>query len=196
MDKDNSSYGKKFFKFDLLPIKSQEEIVVLVDRDQTLTYSFLLIFFAVFLFSVLTLLKSFLVDPNLERVENNIKLLDAQIESFNDVRRLNGELFIKSRALEPILDRDVEVTRVLELESQIVNEFPNLIEVNSYGRSGDGAFAMGFNINTVEQVSQVIEFLRNQSDVISIFLNSVSWREGQNKQALVNITFTLSNTNI
>jgi hypothetical protein len=54
MAKESNYKRKKYFAFNLLPEKSQEEIQILEERDNTLLYSFILVFSAVFIYFVLT----------------------------------------------------------------------------------------------------------------------------------------------
>ena len=187
------NYNKRYFEFNLIPPKSKEEIEVLVDRDNTLFYSFLLIFFGFFLFFILNIVKTVFVEPALDKVKNNITAVDTQISNFDEIKGINGELFIKSQALEPILDKDVEVTKVLQLEADIRKEFPNLIEVIDYARKGDGSFSFTFNITNASKVTDIADYLEKRNDVSGVFLESVNWVSDQNGPAEVNISFFVSN---
>src|SRR5690606_28329185 len=190
---DSNPYNKRYFKSDLLPPKSKEEVELLVEIDNTLIYSFLLIFFGMFVYFILTMIQVILVDPAIATVEANLKTVDDQINSFNGIRETFGELYIKARSLEPILDRDVKVTKVLELEEKIRIEFPNLIDVVDYARRSDGAFTISFLINSASRVDDIMAYLEEQPDVSDIFLDKITWAEGQAGTALVDISFKIEN---
>lgn len=189
-------YNKNYFKFNLIPPKSQEEVSQLVERDNTLFYSFLLIVFGMFLFFVISIIKVAFIDPILSQVDSNLETVQSQISNFDEIRRINGELYIKANALDPILDRDVEVTKVLDLESRISQTFPNLIDVEDYSRRGDGSFALTFLIEDSKEVTKITEYMRAQSEVSSVKLLSSQWTSSANTTALINISFFLSNIQI
>lgn len=187
------NYSKTYFQFNLIAPKTKEEVVLLVERDNTIFYSVLLIIFGMFLFFALSVIKSVFVDPALAVVNKNIETVGNQINGLTPIRQDNGELYIKSRALEPILDKDVEVTKVLELEAKLRAEFPNLIDVSDYSRRQDGAFAISFFINDATRLKDILSYLGEQPDVNNIFIDSIAWENGQRADALVDISFFISN---
>lgn len=191
--KKNTAYAKRYFQFNLVTPKTEAEITKLVDRDNTLFYSFLLIFFGMLLFFALSVIKSVLVDPILEEVNSNIAEVNTEISNYDEIRATNGELYIKAQALEPILEKDVDVIKVLDLEARLRAEFPNLVEVVDYGRRPDGAFAMSFLINDTSDVTEIINYLTTQPDVDDVFLENILWENGQDNPGLVDISFFLLN---
>lgn len=186
-------YSKRYFQFNLIPPKTEQEITQLVERDNTLFYSFLLIFFGMVFFFFLTLIKVILVDPSLNQVESNINIANQEIAKYDGIRSANGELYIKAQSLDPILDKDVDVIKVLDLEARIRAKFPNLITVTDYGRNGDGSFSMGFLISDAKKLSDIMDYLATQSDVANVFLKDTSWDNGQSGPASISITFFLLN---
>jgi hypothetical protein len=107
------NFSSKLFKFNLIPPKSKEEIVQLVERDNTILYSFILIFSSAVIFFVLTLLEALLVKPAVTNTTATIDGLKAQVNQFSEIKTTNGELFIKSRALEPLLEKDIELSNLI-----------------------------------------------------------------------------------
>lgn len=190
---EKTSYGKKYFEFNLIPPKTQEEIIALVERDNTLLYSVILVVFGMILFFATTLIRIILVEPNLEIVKRNQVVVENQINEFNEIKKLNGELFIKARALDPILDKDVEVTKILELEANIKNQFPNLIEINDYSRESGGQFSISFVINDVNRIDEILEFLNSKENVEDVFVKSLSFVDSTFTGATANLSFTLKN---
>jgi len=170
-----SEYDKKskLFKFNLIPPKSKEEIKQLEERDNTVLYSFLLIFFGAFVFFVLNLLNIALVEPSLQTTKTNIANLNTSISGYNSIKAKNGELFIKSRALDPLLTKDIKLTDLIAIAENIDTTFGGAANVTSYKRESTGEFFLNLNISDFSKVSQIVDLLKNTKNVKNIFIRRV-----------------------
>lgn len=170
-----SEYAKnsKIFKFNLIPPKSKEEIKELVERDNTVLYSFLLIFFAAFVFFVLNLLDIILVQPSLQTTKTNIAGLNNQISSYSAIKATNGELFIKSQALDPLLEKDIKLTDLIAIADNIDSTFAGSVNVVNYKREVNGEFFLTLNISDFTKVAEIFNLLSNTQNVKGIFIRRV-----------------------
>lgn len=189
---DSLGYDKtRIFNFNLIPPKTQEELSVLVGRDNTTLYAFFLIFFGMLLYFSFSFAQSVLISPKIALADTSISSLDAQIAGFDSIKRANGELLIKSQALEPILLNDIKITQLLSLSANILNNFPSATIVN-YSREGTGEFVLTFRIDDYSKAGVLLDIISKESGVSGAFMRSVS--PGLINDGTVVISFTLSNT--
>lgn len=191
---DNLFYDQsRLFKFNLIPPKTKDEINVLVDRDNTILYAFLLIFFGMLAYAILTLFQAIIVNPKVITTTSNIDTQSTQIGSFNPIKRLNGELFIKSKALEPILLKDIKISQLLSLTSVIIQQVPSS-SVVAYARENTGEFVLTFNINSFEQSQSLLQSIKAQTQVNNVFLRSILKDQNLGTYQAI-ISFNLINQN-
>src|SRR5260221_116538 len=100
----------KLFKFNLIPPKSKEELNVLETRDNSILYSFLLVFFGMLVFFVLSLIQTFTTTPQVNKVDATLASQKAEIQAYDQVHEISVELFVKSQSLEPILQKDIKIS--------------------------------------------------------------------------------------
>lgn len=174
-DLNKNTYGRRYFKFDLLPRKSEDEIQDLEVRDNTLLYSFLLIFFSAVIFFILTLVKVALIDPALAVSKNNVANADKQIQNFAPVQKVNGELYVKSTSLEPLLGQDVKTTKFLDFAEKFKTAFVGRVDIRTYLRESDGLFSMDLGTISTDEVQLIVEYLEEQEGVEDIFIKNIEW---------------------
>lgn len=181
--------NNKLFKFNLVPPKSKEEIVQIEERDNSIFYSLILIFFAVFIFFVLSIVQSVFVKPRITKLRNDLAKQDTQIASFDSVRATNGELFVKAQALGPILETDFEAINFLNTTAQIVSTDPTS-KIITYGRENDGQFALTLVTSNYDTAARIIEEGNKVEGITDLFLRQVSI---DNNQARLTIAFNITN---
>ncbi len=187
-----SSYNKYLFKFNLVPPKTKEELQVLEDRDNSILYSSILIFAAMFIFFVLVLIQTVLIDPRLLSSKLAVTNKDKEIAAYDTIKKVNGELFIKSKALEPILEKDIKITKLLEI-SQKIKENVVASEIVNYSREPSGEFVITFSVSSVDQASLLIKNAKSNSALKDVFLRSVIKNVGETNKANVTIAFSIKN---
>ncbi len=186
---DNSYDKSKIFKFNLIPPKTKEEIVVLQERDNTILYSFILIFVGMFIYFVLTLIQALLISPRVTTGENLLKAREQEITSYDSVRRVKGELFVKAQSLEPILDRDIKLSGLLKVGDNIIKNIPQS-SIISYSRELTGDFVIEFTFSKIENVSSLIKLMKDDPKIKNIFLRTLANNEAKSNVRVV-ISFTL-----
>lgn len=188
------SYSKKFFSFNLIPPKSKEEIETLVERDRSMFYSFLLIFFSIFIYFILTLLNTFILSPRIESLESNIEKQKSQVITYNSTRSLNGEVFSKSQALAPVLALDIGSVELLETSEEFILDVSSA-QIVSYGREFSGEFILSIIVDDYDSVALLIENAKKQENIDNVFLRQASVSIDKTYVTAV-IAFTITNQDL
>ena len=188
----SSEYTKKLFKFNLVPPKSKEEVQVLEDRDNSILYSSILIFAAMFIFFVLTMVQTVLVDPRLAASQLAITNKDKEITAYDTIKKVNGELFIKSKSLEPILEKDIKITQLLDISQQIKANVVSS-EIISYSREPSGQFVITFSVGSMDQASLLIKNAKSITSLKDVFLRNVAKDSVNANKARATIAFNIKN---
>lgn len=188
------SYSKKIFSFNLIPPKSKEEIETLVERDRSMFYSFLLIFFSIFIYFILTLLNTFILSPRIESLESNIEKQKSQVITYNSTRSLNGEVFSKSQALAPVLALDIGSVELLETSEEFILDVPSA-QIVSYGREFSGEFILSIIVDDYDSVALLIENAKKQENIDNVFLRQASVSIDKTYVTAV-IAFTITNQDL
>lgn len=188
----NSEYSKRIFKFNLIPPKTKEEIKELEERDNTVLYSFLLIFFGAFVFFALNFLDIILVQPSLQASKNSIATLNTQISSYDDIKKTNGELYTKSRALDPLLEKDIKLSDLVAIADNINNTFVNSANVVSYKRESSGQFSLTLDISNFSKVSEIVSLLSKTDNVKNIFIRSVGKESIESSIMVMTVSFEIN----
>ncbi|MEO6728539.1 MAG: hypothetical protein ABIM99_01320 [Candidatus Dojkabacteria bacterium] len=184
--------NSKLFKFNLIPPKTKEEIAQLEERDNTVLYSFLLIFFGAFVFFALSLLEIILVQPSLQTSKTNIATLNSQISSYDEIKAQNGELFVKSKALDPLLEKDIKLTDLIAIAENIDSTFGSDVNVVSYKREITGEFFLNLNINDFTKVSAIVDLLKATDNVENIFIRRVGLENVNSTVLTMSISFEIN----
>ena len=165
----------KLFKFNLIPPKSKEELNVLENRDNSILYSFLLVFFGMLIFFILNLAQTFAITPQLNSAELTIANQKLQVEAYDQVHQINGELFVKSQSLEPILEKDIKFSEVLTASKEVSNKFPDSF-ITTYSREATGEFVLDFVIGTPEDAIKLVKEMRTNTKFMNTFVRSLGHR--------------------
>lgn len=159
-----SAYNSR--KFNLVPPKTKEEVIEIKERDNSFFYSFILIFCAIVVFAVLTLAQKLIVEPRIDQNSKNLTAIAQEISSYDNLKRVNGEIYIKSQALDAILLQDIKLTQLLETSEDLIQDIPGA-QISTYSREASGQFVVDFifpsinDVNTVFENSQSVDFLEN-----------------------------------
>lgn len=159
------------FKFNLISKRSKEEITILQERDNTTIYSFILIFAGVLIYFVLTLFQFSFVDSKLQSIEDDISATKNEITNYNEVQSLNGELFLKSNLLTPVLEKDIKVNDFLEVTAEIIGSS----EIISYSRESNGEFVVNTAIDNYEQALEIIGNAKVTEGITDIKVRDISF---------------------
>lgn len=181
-------------KFNLVPPKSAEEENVIKERDSSFFYSFILIFCAVVVFGFLTLAQKLVVEPRIQQNKYNLQAMANEISTHDNLKKVHGELYIKSQSLDSILLQDIKLTQLLETSEQLIANIPTATII-SYSREVSGQFVVDFQLTNFEEVSSIfdnsenIEFLENLNlrEVVKVeATNTLSARFGFNITNIIN----------
>jgi hypothetical protein len=166
------------FKFNLLPPKSKTEVVLEVERDDSVLYSMLLVFVAGLAFFGVTMINTLFVVPRVKEFEKSVVNRQQQIALFNDIRTKNGELYVKTRTLSPVLDKRIDSSEIFRVADQI--DLNTVVQVESYGREKSGLFIFQVSTRTIDQVTSVISDVNKITGVSEVFFRSSRYRENKN----------------
>lgn len=155
MAQSNSTKIQPLFKFNLIPPRTVKEVMVIEKRDNSMIYSFGLVFFGLFIFFCLTMIQFILIEPRISLLETRSKERDDTIASFTDEKLINGELFVKARSLSVILEKDIEIIKLLEKSSAIAGSIPSS-KILTYEREPTGEFVVTILINDFSDTKALI----------------------------------------
>jgi hypothetical protein len=188
MAKESNYKRKKYFAFNLLPEKSQEEIQILEERDNTLLYSFILVFSAVFIYFVLTLIQTVFVTNRVKERNTAIGQLNTIQNSYSSQKAIKGELIQKANLLKSTLEKDIKLDNFLNISNQIAgSEF----EITSYGRNSDGDFILSFELNSPTDSVELIKRAKAIENVSNVFAQNIV-SKGSSYDFI--LQFTIENT--
>ncbi|MBE0574072.1 hypothetical protein IH575_04175, partial [Candidatus Dojkabacteria bacterium] len=158
----------RVFKFNLVPPKTRQELIVLEERDNSILYSFLLVFFAMLIFFILNLIQTFVINQRIELSEKQIATQESQLDGYDDIRRIHGELITKSELLEPVLRRDIKLTEMLDLSQEIVAKNPGA-QIVTYAREATGEFVLMFRLPNVDAATLLVDSMLADSRLSGVF---------------------------
>jgi hypothetical protein len=184
------SSAEKFNKFNLIPPKSKEEIDALEGRSNSILYSFSLVFFTMLAYFLLTIAQFVVIESRISSNKASIDQKKAEIETYNETKEQNGELFIKSKALEPILARDIKITQLLEISDKLREDL-NVAEIINYKREFQGDFVLTLSLEEYTDINQIIENASEIDVVSNLYVRSMS-----NANGLVTAVISFDITNI
>lgn len=167
-----SNYNKQYFKFNLIPPLSKEEITVLEKRDNTLLYSFVLIFVGVLIYFGANLFGSFVVQPRLNSVNTDLANTNVEISSFSRIKSINGELFLKTKSLEPILLNDIRISDLLREVDELLPD-DNTYNIISYQRENLGTFVINVVSGDFEDAVKLLNLMKDDPSFDNIKLRNI-----------------------
>lgn len=185
-----SSYDQtNAFSFNLVPPKSKEEIVQLEERDNSILYSFLLVFFAMLIFFILSLVQTFVIDQRIKQNNTRIQEQEASFQAFDEIRRVNGELITKGELLEPVLERDIKLTELLDLGNNLVIDNPGVV-ITTYSRESTGEFVLNMTVPSYEQTSDLLTYLNELESVENVFIRSINLTNLNDYSTIISFSLT------
>jgi len=183
--------NNNFDKFNLIPPKTKEEIVTIEERDNSVLYAVILIFLAVTLFAFFSIGKALLVDTRKVFLESAIAQQDNSIAAYNSIKRVNGEIFIKSNALAPIVQQDIKLTSLIEVANELIVGAPNAI-ITSYARELDGKFLVTIEIDQYSDIN-IVSRNADQIETLSDFYIKEINQSSAVSKSVASISFVLTN---
>lgn len=166
-----SNYNKSYFKFNLIPPLSKEELKVLENRDNTLLYSFVLIFSGVLIFFAANLIESFIVQPQLNAANSDLNAANTEISSFNRIKAINGELFLKTKSLEPILLSDIRISDLLRAVDDLLPD--NKYDILSYERENLNTFVINVVSDNFSDAVDLLDLMESNLEFENVKLRNL-----------------------
>jgi len=182
----------RIFSFNLIPPKTKEELVVLEERDNSILYSFLLVFFSMFIYFVLNMIQTFVVGQRIEETNTKIFQQESSFTAYDEIKRIKGELITKGQLLEPVLERDIKLTQLLDLGKQITQDNPT-VSIITYSRESTGEFVLTFDLPDIPTASDLVNYLNEQEGLSGVFARNIIYKNN-NTAVSATISFTLLNT--
>ena len=179
----------EFFEFNLLQDKSRKELQQEEKRDESIFYTVVLLFSGVIIFLLLHLLDLLLVESRIVEANNTIADFEQAIEAKDDVRAKNGELFVKSERLAPVLEEDIKLIDFLQIADNIVG---GDIEIISYVRDQNGSFNIDFYVSNHSEALDVLSQAQNQNNVEQPFIRSLTVDEDRIEDLKVSLEFNIT----
>jgi len=184
--------SNKGITFNLLPPKSKAEIASIEERLNSVLYATFLIFFAVIIFAVFSIGKVLLVDTRKAYLEDAITKIDARIFSYNGIKQINGEVFVKSSALGPIVEQDIKLTKLIDVANKLVEGSTGTI-ITKYSRQLDGVFELTLIMNDYSDINKISQNASTIETLEDFIIRNMS---KQSKLATVNCTISFKLTNL
>lgn len=184
--------NSNFSKFNLIAPKTKEEIITIQERDNSVLYAFLLIFFSVVIFAVFTIGKTLLIDTREKALQDAIKLQESQIAGYDQVKKINGEIFIKSNALSPIVKQDIKLSELLDVVSKLIVESPGTV-VTRYDRDTTGYFSIDLDMSDYSDINKISSNAENIPNLEDFYIKNMT-KGSVNSKVTAQISFYLNNT--
>jgi hypothetical protein len=184
-----NSRRKKYFDFDLLPSISRSDMRVLKDRDDSTLYAFVLVFSAVFIFFILNLIQIVIVEARINVIQDNIDEAVEDIDSYNDIRAIHGEIFQKATLLKTALEKDIRITDLFDISSDLTSGIGDIL---TYQRLVTGDFSITVDLADVEDIDVILGRAREHEEIIDPYITNVSANETRDRLRVA-LTFNLHN---
>jgi len=187
----NNYQQNSAFSFNLVPPKTKEELSVIEERDNSILYSFLLVFFSMFIFFVLNMIQTFVINQRIEQGNSQILQQESSFSAYDEIKRVKGELITKSELLEPVLKKDIKLTEVLDLAAQIAIDNPT-VKVTTYSRESTGEFVLTFSMPDIQTVSNLVDYLSQNKQLQNVFARNIQYIRNDTEVSAT-ISFSLLN---
>lgn len=178
---------RTLFKFNLLPAKSTEEVAMELDRDNSLLYALVLLVFASFVYLVTIMLQGFVINPRRAEAQQELTNREVVRNSYYGIRATYGELYIKSRTLKPLLEKNIDTKEIFRVADDIQGALPNLV-IESYSRERSGTFVFTVISISLDDVEGLLRKAQDISGVSNVLMRSSVMAEDK---SLVRTTIAL-----
>ncbi len=159
------------FKFNLLPPKSDKEIEIEIERDDSVLYSMVLVFVAGLAFFLLTMANILLITPRVQEFESAVSSREAQVEQFSSIKSLHGELFIKTETLKPVLEKKIDTNEIFRV-AEAITAIRSDVSVEGYGRERTGLFLFEVRSTGLLPLPDLVEGIEQIEGVSQVFFRS------------------------
>lgn len=174
------------FKFNLLPKVSQLEAELEEERDDSTFSALILLIVSVLVFVVLSLVSGLFITPQIEEAEERKLELEQQKATYNPVLERNGELVVKSQALQPLLAKGLNFEEIFTVSDALLAS-QYAIEIAEYSRESEGQFVYSVGVTNMEDVPDFITEVKNIELIDRLEVRSTS-RSEQGVRMILGIT--------
>ncbi|MBL8014844.1 MAG: hypothetical protein JNK26_01490 [Candidatus Doudnabacteria bacterium] len=179
---------RSIFKFNILQTKSVRQRQIEYERDNSTLYALLLVLFASFVYLAIVITQGTIIEPRRLEALELLGQREDIAQTYADIRSLNGELFIKTRTLRPVLDKNIDAKEIFRVADAIIATKPGLI-IESYVREQEGDFVFVVVSSTVTDVPEIIRDTIEIDGVSDVMVRNVFISEETN---LVRTTIALT----
>lgn len=167
---------RTIFKFNILQTKSVQLKMIEYERDNSTLYALLLVLFASFVYLGIVVVQSWVVEPRRLSALDALGQRQSVAETFAEIRSLNGELFIKTRTLRPVLDKNLDTKEIFRVAEAITAANNNLI-IESYVREKEGNFVFTLVSASIVEVPKIVSTTQGIEGVENVFVRSINVSE-------------------
>jgi hypothetical protein len=161
----------KLFKFNLLPRKSEVEIKLIEERDNSIFYATAIVLFASVVWVVSSLVLNEVVRPRIVATQTALKTINDQIASFTPIRAKHGEIVLKARQLKPLLDKQINTELIFSVAESLSSNAGNT-GIVSYQREGTGRIVFKIITADYDAIAQILANARTLSTISNLELRS------------------------
>lgn len=169
--------SRRYFKFNLLPGRPKEYVKLEEQRDNTTLYGFLMVAFASLIYLVVILVQLLLVQPQLDTATQNLAARQLVKQSYADVQALNGELFIKTKTLKPVLQQNLDTAEIFRVTEAIKGGRSDLI-IEDYNREKTGTFVFTVVSPNISDVPSILATTQKITGISDVFIRNISVDSG------------------
>ncbi len=161
------------FIFNLLTPKSEEEIKKEEQRDTSSLYSAVLPIVGAIIWVLISLANLLILTNYIASWKLKIESQNDDVTSYEDSKKTNGELFLKTRALSGVIEKNIDPAEFFELVEGTLFSVSNNIQINAYGREDSGIFNVDATTTNFEDVAKVVYAFTSDAAFKNVKLNNV-----------------------
>lgn len=158
------SSDRSIFKFNILPAKTAQEVAIEAERDNSTMYALLLMLVASLIYLGIIITQTVLIDTRRADAMDVLEQRQRTQAGYDSIRSLYGELFIKTRTLRPVLDKNIDTKEIFRVADEIKAARPS-INIESYNREKTGEFVF---IVLSPEVTDLPEILRKTEEITGV----------------------------
>ncbi len=164
--------ARPYFRFNLLPPLSAGDAVLQEEKDSSTVSAFLLVLFASIIYLAITLGQAILITPRQQEMEQLLVQSERAVESYQEVRQLNGELFIKTKTLQPVLEKNIDTAEIFRVAEEIKQSGNGLL-IETYSRERNGLFVFSVIAPAVSEIPQLLMSTIEIAGVDDVLVRSI-----------------------
>lgn len=158
------SSDRSIFKFNVLPAKTAQEVAIETERDSSTVYAFLLMLVASLIYLAIMITQAVLIDTRRADAQELLSQREQTQRSYDNVRSLYGELFIKTRTLRPVLDKNIDTKEIFRVAEEIKRSRES-INIESYSRERTGEFVF---VVLSPRVTDIPDILKHTEEIVGV----------------------------